>query len=257
MSSLFKKPPAGLDYKTARHGPVSKKDRERQARRAAAAELQTGGAEEEPLKSADDDRPEPNEPMPTLAVVATEQPSSAQSEPNPKPTPKPVADPEAESSPSPETPPVEEKTVGTVPEAEAPARGKTQSPVTKARKKAPWGAKIGNSGSVEVLGYVYCPLNGAFDTFDKLVNAYGERDALGLAITAGLEELDRLLVAGATVEPTPDYSTRRARIRIRRRLSVEAVDRALAHLDPFGMLSQYQFGTRLWKSALGLYLVKG
>ncbi len=237
----FKKPPQNLDHLTRRFGP-SKKDRERQARRAASGATEEGAAVESDEAQKAENLPgseRTSEPGPALTVVPKEEPAES-----PRPseeTPDPVPEPKEVIAPS----------------VEATADRGKPGPASAPRKGGSAAVEVPDEQSTKIRGYVHAPLPGASDEFDKLVGAYGEQGAMRLAIATGLEDLDRKLIAGDPVEPMLDYSSKKERRRIQRKLSVEAADRATRHLDPLGVLPQYAFGTRLWKTALGLYLAKG
>ena len=254
----FKKPPQDMDHLTRRFGP-SKKDRERQAKRAAAAASDKGAAVE------DDDaqkqvslsgREGPTkEPVSASPVAPTDELAEL-----PRLSGE-MADPEPEPK-APDAPPGEPTAGQTATGGRGARDGKPSGrgvpgPTSALRRGRSAAGQLPDERAVEIRGYVYAPMPGASDEYDKLVSVYGEKDALRLAIVAGLGELDRKLVAGDPVEPVLDYSSKKERRRIQRKLSAEVADRATAHLDPLGMLSQYAFGTRLWKTVLGLYLAKG
>ena len=253
----FKKPPKGPDHLTRRFG-ASPKDREGEERQAGtskaegekAAQLSNGAGQPTPAAEERDPAGSPGRQRP---VVSNAEPVDASSRtvPSTKPVPKAASENSTRERASTRT----EERPEPIPRGPEP-RTNDPSPSRKPRVHTSPATRVVANGTVEITGYVYAPLTGAAGAYDQLVRAYGEKDALRFALNAGLEDLDRKLSAGAPVEPMDGYATRRDRIRVKRRLPADAADRALQHIDPFGMLSQYPFGTRLWKAALGLYLAR-
>ncbi len=254
----FKKPPKGPDHLTRRFG-ASAKDREGRERQAGtlmaegekAAQPAEGAAEPTPAANARDTAGSLGRQRP---VVSNAEPVDASS--RTVSSTAPVRKATLDHSTRERTSTRIEDRLEPIPHGPEPRRN-DPSPSRGPRSQASSATRVVANGTVEITGYVYAPLAGAAGAYDQLVSAYGEKDALRFALNTGLEDLDRTLSAGAPIEPMEGYATRRDRIRVKRRLSADAADRALQHIDPFGMLSQYPFGTRLWKAALGLFLARG
>ena len=254
----FKKPPKGPDHLTRRFG-TSPKDREGCERQAGtlkaegetAAQLSEGTGQPTPAANGRDPTGSPGRQRP---VMSDAEPVDADF--SPAPFTAPVQEAATDYSSRERASSREGKRSVPIPSGSE-ARTNDFSPSRRPRSQTSPATRMVTNGTVEITGYAYAPLTGAAGEYDQLVRAYGEKDALRFALNAGLEELDRKLAAGAPIEPMVAYATGRDRIRIKRRLSTDAADRALQHIDPFGILSQYPFGTRLWKAALGLFLARG
>lgn len=127
---------------------------------------------------------------------------------------------------------------------------------TTKQRARPTTVKTGQPDQVLLRGYVPIPAKGAFASFDELSTLYGERKALGLALTASLKEYGKAASEGKTL-PVPSDYTSLTSVEVGRTVPASTIEAARVALDPWGLLGSYQLGGLIFKAALGRYLMKG
>jgi len=95
-----------------------------------------------------------------------------------------------------------------------------------------------------------------FRSYEDLVAIYGEKDAPGLALSAGLNEYMKTFATRRTVALPRGFPSAGKRIGMLRTIPARSFDLAVEHLDPCGILGPFQLGTRIFNAALERYLVK-
>ena len=263
--SKFRKP--SVSYSDVRRGAGTKKER---ALRASVVARQ--GDADAPEK--DDARAEPEETTataPALTIVRNDDAT-----PDPAETAVPASDALAidsdgqEEATSPEAgfEPTPDDATSVAPDAREAGDEEIRSePKPRPRRKAvsrepeepnrPSTRTATEAGTVYMQGYVYCPLPGRFDVFDKLVETYGRRKGMAAAISLGLKTLEERIATGKPVDPILVYSTMKGRIIDRRHVDATIAAWAKENLDPLDILSSYALGGQLAKTGLGLYLAQG
>ncbi|WP_299656188.1 hypothetical protein [uncultured Jannaschia sp.] len=110
--------------------------------------------------------------------------------------------------------------------------------------------------SVRVRGYVRIPQAGEHRGFDELLEIYGERDALSLALSTGMASYEAALRQSKVLVPPSRPHRRSGRVETSRSMPQELYAKAVEHLDPKGMLGRSQIGSRILDLALAHYLKK-
>ena len=110
------------------------------------------------------------------------------------------------------------------------------------------------SKSVRVRGYVRIPQAGEHRSYDELLEIYGEKDALSLALSTGMASYEAALRQSKVLVPPSRPHRRSGRVETSRSMSQELYAKAVEHLDPKGMLGRSQIGSRILDLALAHYL---
>lgn len=262
--SKFRKP--SVSYSDVRRGAGTKKERALRA-----SVLARQGDANAPEK--DDARPEPEETTataPALTVVRNDEAA-----PDPAETAVPASDAPAIDSDGQDEATAQEAGFDPKPNDATPVApgtseatdGETRSaPKPRPRRKEvleepeepsrPSTRADAETETVYMECYIYCPLPGRFDAFDKLVKTYGRTKGMAAAISLGLKILEECIATGKTVDPVLDYSKEKQRIKDRRRVDATTAVWAKENLDPADILSSHAFARQLFETALKLYLAK-
>ena len=110
--------------------------------------------------------------------------------------------------------------------------------------------------AVRVRGYIKAPAPGMFRSYEDLVAIYGEKDAPGLALSAGLDEYMETLATRRNVALPRGFPSAGKRIDTLRTMPARSFDLAVEQLDPRGILGPFQLGSRIFNTALERFLTK-
>ncbi len=114
--------------------------------------------------------------------------------------------------------------------------------------------KAATGQNVRFRGYVRTPAAGEHAIYDELVTIYGRQKALGLCLSMGMTAYSAALETTDLPAVMAPSKRRGGRVETSRSMPDDLYAKAVAHLDPKGLLGKSQIGSRILDAALEHYL---